>query len=57
MSSLTSTGATSGETRLPYAVDGARLQVAHGELWSVRLREPDPSAAQRGSIGAVLASS
>ena len=35
---LTSSSGDSSETRLPFAVDDARLQGAAGELWAVRNR-------------------
>ena len=45
-SALAPSGEGSGETRLPFAVDGARLDGASGELWAVRSshRHPQPGS-------------
>ena len=45
-SALAPSGEGSGETRLPFAVDSARLDGASGELWAVRSchRHPQPGS-------------
>mgnify|MGYP003311376603 CR=1 FL=1 len=48
---LIASGTGGGETRLPFAVDDARLQGAPGELWAVRSRGPHtPSHAPRARL-------
>ena len=46
-SALAASGGGGGETRLPFAVDGAQLQGSPGELWAVRCLARSASACER----------